>query len=50
MIGVIMKISIMPVVITLSVAKVIVINAECHNAMCAFMIRVIEVNNLGVPV
>jgi hypothetical protein len=48
--GVIMKISIMPIVITLRVTKLIVINAECHNAMCAFMMRVIEVNNLGVPV
>jgi hypothetical protein len=48
--GVITKISIMPVVITLRNAKLIVINAKCHNAMCTFMMRVIEVDNMGVPV
>ncbi len=50
MLCVIVKISIMPVVITLRVAKLIVINAECDNAMCTFMMRVIEVDNMGVPV
>ncbi len=50
MLCVIMKISIMRIVITLRVTKLIVINAECHNAMCLFMMRVIEVDNFGVPV